>query len=46
MSTNAADKAKDVYLKDGYNCAEAAWLGLNQDLDTKEQALGVKMASG
>lgn len=46
MSTTAVDKAKDFYLKDGYNCAEAAWLGLSQDLDTKEQALGVKMASG
>ncbi|KAF0196383.1 MAG: CGCAxxGCC family protein [Bacillota bacterium] len=46
MTKTAADKAKEFYLDDGYNCAEASWLGLSQDLDKKEQALGVKMVSG
>ena len=39
-------KAKEFYLDENYNCAEAAWLGLNQDLDKKEQAQGLKLASG
>jgi len=38
--------AKEFYLDKDYNCAEATWLGLSQDMDKKEQALGLKMASG
>lgn len=44
--SKTAEKAKELYLKDNYNCAEATWLGLNQDIDKAEQALGLKLSSG
>ncbi|MBT9134139.1 MAG: hypothetical protein DDT38_00870 [Firmicutes bacterium] len=41
----AGEKASELYLS-GYNCAEAAWLALSQDLEQKEQAFGLRLSSG
>lgn len=45
MTKTAGELAREYY-EQGYNCAEAAWLGLNQDLDKSELTLGLKLASG
>lgn len=45
MTKSARELAREYY-EQGYNCAEAVWLGLNKDLDKGEQALGLKLASG
>lgn len=45
MTLSAGALAREYYEK-GYNCAEAAWLGLSKDMDKSEQALGLKLSSG
>jgi len=45
MAKTAEELAKMYYLQ-GYNCAEAVWLGLNDDLPSAEKAFGMKLASG
>jgi C_GCAxxG_C_C family probable redox protein len=41
-----AGKVARAFFEQNYNCAEAVWLGLNQDLSKEEQAFGLKLASG
>jgi len=45
MAKLAGEFARELYLS-GYNCAEAAWLALSQDLDLQERALGLRLSSG
>ena len=43
--TDTGRLAKEFF-EQGYNCAEAVWLGLNQDLSDPEKTFGLKLASG
>jgi C_GCAxxG_C_C family probable redox protein len=45
MASVTGAKASELYLG-GYNCAEAAWLALSQDLDGEKQAFGLRLSSG
>jgi len=45
MKKTATELAREHY-HNGYNCAEAIWLGLNDDLPDEQKALGLKLASG
>lgn len=38
-------KARELFEQD-YNCAEAVWLAMNQDLSEAEQAMTLKLATG
>ncbi|QOR33732.1 C_GCAxxG_C_C family protein [Clostridium sp. 'deep sea'] len=39
------DRVKQLYLEEGFNCAEAMWLCLNeQDLSEEELSFGMKLA--
>ena len=38
-------KARELFNSD-YNCAEAVWLGMNQDMSEEEQALTLKLTTG
>ena len=41
----AEELAREHY-QGGYNCAEAVWLGLNEDLTPEQKAFGLKLSSG
>ncbi len=45
MGKDNGEIARELYLG-GYNCAEAVWLALNQDLEIKDQAFGLRLCSG
>ncbi len=45
MASLSGEKARELYLG-GYNCAEAAWLALSQDLARETQAFGLRLSSG
>lgn len=47
INVSAKERAKDLYLNHGYNCAEAVWLALNEnDLDEGCLNFGLKLAGG
>ncbi|MEC9488032.1 MAG: C-GCAxxG-C-C family (seleno)protein, partial [Halanaerobium sp.] len=42
--SQAGELAKKYYLEEGYNCSEAVWLALNQDLDEEKLNFGLRLA--
>lgn len=43
---NLGKEARRLYLEDNFNCAEASWLGMANDLSKDEKAFGCRLAGG
>lgn len=44
--SDSGKKARELFEDRDYNCAEAVWLGMNQDLSEADQALTLRLATG
>lgn len=43
---NLGKEARRLYLEENFNCSEAAWLGMANDLAKDEKAFGCRLAGG
>ena len=44
--SDSGKKAREFFEEKDYNCAEAVWLGMNQDLSEPEQTVTLRLSSG